>query len=122
MALLGEPIPVQEDDPDATRYYNAWLRDLFVAARNLTLTSREGAPQDGDKAGNLNGVWSVFTSNAVADTEDTIAHNLGRIPIGRLLGDQDKAASLYRSGTDWTSSAIYVKSSAASVAWKLVLF
>jgi len=63
-----------------------------------------------------------FTSNAVADTEDTVAHGLGKIPTGYFVYSRDKAGVLYDGGTSWTSSNIYVKCNVASVAFKIIVF
>lgn len=64
----------------------------------------------------------TYTSNATPDTEDTITHTLRRVPIGRLVIRQDKAASFYDGGTSWDSAAIYLKCDVASVAATIVIF
>ena len=120
--LFTEPVPIAEGDPQAAFYYNAYLRDLFQKAQYLRLTQRSGAPANHDKAGNLNAKWAVFTSNASANTEDTVAHKLGRVPLGWLAAIPDKAANIYLGTTAWTTTDIYVKTSVATVAWKLILF
>lgn len=120
--IVLEPVPIQEDDPNAVSAYNEQLRNLFFAAQNLGLTSRDGAIQDDDKAGNLSAVYVVFTSNAVANTQDTVAHNLGRTPVGYIPVKQDKSAVLYDGTTAFTSSNLYLRSSAATVAWTILVF
>lgn len=57
----------------------------------------------------------------VANTAFTVAHALKRIPIGFIMINTDKATSLYASGTAWTSTAIYLKSSVASCSIKVVV-
>lgn len=71
--------------------------------------------QDGE---NIAGRFIQYTSNAVADTEDTVVHNIGSIPVGYLVLWQDKAGSFYQSptvGTDWNKTNMYLKCSVASV-------
>lgn len=63
-----------------------------------------------------------FTANAVADVENTVVHSLGKIPTGYIVYYQNAAGSLYDSGTSWTSSNIYLKSSVGSVAYKILVF
>lgn len=63
-----------------------------------------------------------LTSNGVANTEDTVVHDLGRVPRGFLVIKADKAGNVYDSGTAWTQSRIYVKSSAATMALTLWIF
>lgn len=54
-----------------------------------------------------------------ADTEFVVAHNLGVVPTGYAVRRQDKAASVYLSGTTWTTTNIYLKASTANVALNL---
>lgn len=122
MALLLEPIPIDPDDPNAAFLYYSQLQQLFSAAKQLRFTQRGGSIQQGDKAGNFSAVWVVFTSNGVANTEDAVTHTLSRVPVGFLQGVPNKAAQIYDSGTTWTSTKIYVKTSVATVAWKLLVF
>lgn len=122
MSLITEPIPFEENDPNVEFLYLNQLQRIVSAANFLSLTSRDGAIQQGDKAGNLNAVWVVFTSNGTANTEDTVPHTLGRVPFGFLASCPDKAAVIYNGTTAWTTSNIYVKTSVATVAWKLLVF
>lgn len=122
MTVLMEPIPIPPNTKNAAFFYNDQLTQLYQTLRNLSLTQRDGAIQDDDKAGNLNGVYVVFTSNGVANTEDTVAHNLGRIPVGYIPVRQDKSAILYDGTTTFTATNLYLKSSAATVAWTVLIF
>lgn len=63
-----------------------------------------------------------YTSNASPDTEDTVAHSLGRAPSYFVVISKDKAGDFYKSGTAWTSSNIYLKCSVASVAASILVF
>ena len=122
MTILGEPIPCDPDDPLATYHQDEYLRQLYMTSQNLSLTQRDGAIQNYDKAGNLSAKHVVFTSNGVANTEDTIPHKLGRVPVGYVVVKQDKAGIVYDGGTDFTTTNIYLKSSVASVAWILMVY
>lgn len=63
-----------------------------------------------------------YTSNAIADTEDTVAHTLKREPTGFIVVDTDKAGIVYRGGTAFTTTDIYLKCSTASTALKVLIF
>lgn len=63
-----------------------------------------------------------FTSNGVANTEDSVAHTLGKVPVGYITVSVDKASIIYAGGTAWTTTAIYLKNSAATVACKIIVF
>ena len=120
MLVFNEPIPIAEGTENAEFHYNEQLRQLFNAALNLQFTN--GTITNNAKAGNFNARWQVFTSNGTANTEDTIAHLLGRVPVGVLASLPDKAAVLYKGTTAWTSTNIYVKTSVATVAWNVMIF
>lgn len=64
----------------------------------------------------------TFTTSATPDASNTIAHTLGKVPIGYIVIYQNKAGSLYDSGTTWTSTNIYLKSNIASVAFRILVF
>jgi hypothetical protein len=122
MGLLGEPLPVAQDDPLATYHQDEYLRQLFITSQNLALTQRNGAINNNDKAGNLAGKYVVFTSNGVANTEDAVSHALGAVPTGYIIVRQDKASLLYTGSTAWTKTTIYLKSSVASTLWTVLVF
>ncbi len=74
-------------------------------------------------AGNIDGVYVAYTSNAVADTEDTVTHNLGRIPVGYIVVDRDKAGIVYSSSKNtWTTTTMKLKCNVASTASTLLVF
>jgi hypothetical protein len=70
---------------------------------------------------NIDCAFASYTSNAVADTEDTVSHTLGKIPTYFFVGDIDKGGVVYRSGTAFTSSNVFLKCSVATCAVKLLL-
>jgi hypothetical protein len=72
-------------------------------------------------ADNFDAAVVSFTSNAAPNTEDAIAHTLGRVPDYFIQGSIDKAGVVYASGTAFTKTHIYVKTSVASAAVKLIL-
>jgi len=122
MPLLADPIPIQENDPAAAYYYNTQLRAIYMATTNLSLTIRDTAIQNNDKAGNLQAVYVTFTSNGVANTEDTVPHVLGFVPKGYIAVKQDKAAILYDGTTAFTTTNLYLRSSVATVVWTVLVF
>ena len=71
---------------------------------------------------NWNGQAVTFTSHVTPDTEDSVAHSLGRVPTGFLILNRDKAGIVYQSGTAWTTSAIFVKTSVASMTTTILVF
>jgi hypothetical protein len=94
------------------------ISSLFTALKGRL---RFGSPTDGYRGENISGEFQVFTSNATPDTEDTVAHTIGAVPVGYIVLKQNKAGSLYLGTTSWTSSNVYFKSNVASVAFTIFL-
>ena len=83
------------------------------------VTGTKAAPEEG----NLYGQVKTYTTNAIANTEDTVSHTLGRVPIGFLILNRDKDKSVvYDSGTAWTAANLYLKCGAASTAVTIWIF
>ena len=113
--------PGKLDERKAAQLTQA-LRDVDRQSSFITFLDINGALASGQKPISLDAVWVRYTSNAVADTTDSVAHNLGRIPLGFFISAPNKAGSVYRSPTAWTSTAISLRASVASLVADLLLF
>ena len=107
---LGLQIIDAVDDKGLVGY----VRDILLRLRMMIDNAHLGFG-DGVNRDNMFGTWVNYTTNAVANTEDTINHNLGFVPVGWLVVTQDKAGSIYKGTTTWTTSQIFLKCSVASV-------
>jgi hypothetical protein len=74
---------------------------------------------DGTDVDNLIGKWMEYSTNAVANTEDALAHNLGVIPVGFLLLVPPATGTILLGPTPWTTSNLYLKCNAASQTAKI---
>lgn len=109
-------------DENKTREYLLGVdSDLTAFAKFAQSRVRFGDGSDGEEGENISGTFQVYTSNAVADTEDTIAHGLGVAPIGFLVINIDKGGVVYDGGTAWDSTNIYLKCSTAATTITLFL-
>lgn len=63
---------------------------------------------------NIQGKWLTYATNGVANTEDTLVHGLGMIPIGFLVVLPPANGFVYRGATVWTVDNLYLKCSQAS--------
>jgi hypothetical protein len=109
------------DKENFVRDIDADVTSLFLLAQGRI---RFGNGVDGANLENISGQWQQFTSDGVANTEFSVAHTVGAIPVGYIIVWQDKAGSLYQgptTGTAWTSTAVYLKCSVASVTFKIAL-
>jgi hypothetical protein len=90
------------------------VKDLQQLIRKIIIRSKRSVDGhlgfgDGVDADNMFGKWKAYTTNAAANTQDTIAHGLNMIPIGWLLFSIDKGGVLYRGATAWDVTNIYLK-------------
>jgi len=105
-----------------------YISDIDSDVNNLVIGSqgrvRFGDGVDGARGENMSGQFQLFTSDATPDTEFSVTHTLGAIPVGRIIFHQDKAGSLYQgptTGTNWTSTTVSFKCDVASVAFLVFL-
>lgn len=76
---------------------------------------------DGLLRDNIDGAWGVVPDTGPANTDFTVVHNLGRIPVGYWLMTTDVATNIYTGTVSWTSTEITLKSSAANAAINLFI-
>lgn len=110
------------EDPRQKFLLNQFMSELRDMAFKLTFLDSDGGTTDGRKAYNFDAVWVAYVSNGSADTEDTVSHNLDRIPLGMLIGVADKTGTVYDSGTTWTTANIFLKADVATLTVNLLVF
>jgi len=97
-------------DDDIIRYLNGLDENLDILLnRGLNFSD------------NFDAVEASYTSNAVADTQDTVAHTLGKTPSGVIVVDIDKGGVVYR-GSAHDSNNLYLKCTVASASVKLLVY
>lgn len=94
------------------------LNSLFSCLQGRV---RFGAGNTGSKGENIAGEWQVVADTGTINTEFTVNHTFGSVPIGYLVTKVNKAGIIYDSGTTWTSSSIYLKCSIANATVSLFL-
>ena len=104
---------------DYLRGVNSDLTNLFLWSKGRV--SFAGVNTDGASGENIAGEFQTFTSSADALTQNTIAHGLGNVPTGYLTMRQNKSASLYTGASVWTTTNIYLISSATSTTYTIFL-
>ncbi len=101
---------------------NQYLVTIGQELALLNLRGPGGTINNNQKPLNFDAIWVLYVSNATPDTEDTVPHSLGRIPVGILVGIPDKAAVVYDSGTDWTTTNLFLKVDTATVTVNIMVF
>ena len=113
---------IREGDTRAPFLWTQYMQELNRMARNLTFLDSDGAIGTGRRCLNIDAVWVRYVSNGTANTEDTVAHNLGRIPVGLWVSAPDKGAVIYKGTTAWTATNVYLKATVLTVTVDLLLF
>ncbi len=89
-------------------------KDLITIFNCLQGRIRFGGGVDGSDGENIDGQWQVISDTGSINTEFSVPHSLGSIPIGYIVTKINKAGIIYDSGTTWTSTTIYLKCSVAN--------
>jgi len=114
MTEIGEspflPIPSNKQEQDLVTSLQSFNKVIaLILNRGITF---------GD---NVDCKLVAYTSNGVVNTQDSVAHTLGRTPTGFIVYDIDKAGVVYRSAAS-DATNLYLKNSAVSVAVKIIVF
>ena len=110
---MGQVTPINQIV--RTESHQTTLNRIFGLAQTVNggLDFGQSSQTPSTYTGNMSGVWATAIAPG-ANVEFAVPHNLGRIPNGYLIFWSSVAAILYQgptTGTAWTTSNIYVKSS-----------
>ena len=112
----------QFEDPSYQAKIKSWFDRVSKRMNEVSFLPPSGAIATDGKPVNFDAIWVAYVSKAAANTEDTVAHALGRTPVDVWVGTPDKSAVIYRGTTTWTSTNIYLKASAATVTVNVLVF
>ena len=110
-----------KSDKDILNYLKTIDTDLSNIFLCLQGRVRFGTGEDGANGENISGEFQTVADSGTADTEFSVAHTLGAVPIGYIVTKIDAGGVVYDSGTTWTSTTIYLKCSSADTAITLFL-
>ena len=108
----------EEETTKKNEEYRGYLDNVDTDVKNI-ITNMQGRISfgeltDGKSGESVSGECSVVSDTGNADTEFTIAHNVGAVPLGFIVTNIDKGGVVYDSGTTWTSTNIYLKCTTAN--------
>lgn len=123
IGMLAEPQPIVLEEGKITaqvaNQVHSVLRGL-IQAFNGKITFGDGT--QASQAGNLDGQWVQFLTPATPDTEFVVPHGIGRLPIGTVVVQQDKAGQVYGSSLgSWSDRVLYLKCTTASVTMRVLV-
>lgn len=76
---------------------------------------------NGSSSDNISGVWATVADTGAANTDFTITHNLGRVPVGYLTMTASIATDIYTGSVSATKTQITLRSSTAHAAISLFI-
>jgi hypothetical protein len=103
---------------DFNKNINTDLKNVMLFSEGRV---RFGNAVDGARGENISGEFHIFTSVKTNTAETVISHTLGSIPTGYLVINQNNSGSLYTSGTGWTISNIYIRSTTTNTQYTIFI-
>jgi hypothetical protein len=96
---------------------NSLIAILQTAWKNLVSLVINGhiGFGDGSKSDNIDGVWVSISTPGSINTDFTVTHNLGRVPVGYLAMTKSAACDLYNGSIAWTSTQMTLRATTAGV-------
>lgn len=76
---------------------------------------------DGTNADNINGSWINVVAPVAPNTDFTVNHNLGRLPVGYWIMQKDRACDVYTGGVASTTTALTLRATVASAVLRLFI-
>lgn len=106
-------------DENVPRNLARWSeRHARVLAGNINYGS---TMSNADRDMNMNCWKAKGTTPAIANTDFTIQHSLGRIPLTINGQDTNNGGVLYRGSVAWTKTAITLRCTTASAAYNVIV-
>ncbi len=105
--------------PTAENVARQVTRDSRVLTRNVSFGS---SMSNTDTSTNMDCAKFTGTSPGSANTDFTLKHSLGRVPLTIVGQDTNSGAVLYRSpATAWTKTTVTLRSTGASSVYNLII-
>ena len=62
---------------------------------------------------NIDGVWVLGNTGAVANADFTLTHNLQRLPVGYIIMQKSAACDIYTGAAAWTTTTLTLRGTVA---------
>jgi hypothetical protein len=108
--ILGDP----NKPTDVTR----WIERIALAANGNINYGDTMSNTDADR--NIN-CWKASGTSPAANTDFTINHSLGRVPITIVGQDTNNGGLLYRGSVAWTKTTVTLRCTTATAAYNVIL-
>src|SRR5208282_6099789 len=118
------PVPV---DPTKLVGSHGWLQSFVsmlqkILQRWAVIINGNLSFGDGVESDNISGAWVSVSTPGTPNTDFTVTHNLGRIPVGYLPMSKAAATDVYTGSVPATATQLTLRATATGVAIKLFIF
>src|SRR6266436_7751467 len=76
---------------------------------------------DGTNLDNINGSWINVVAPVGANTDFTVNHNLGRLPVGYWIMQKDRATDVYTGSVAATATQLTLRATVASAVLRIFI-
>jgi hypothetical protein len=97
----------------------SWLQQIARCLSGNVSFGHDSSNSSSDK--NIEGFKDAGTTPATPDTDFSVAHGLGRVPLGYIVLSLDQPVGIYKSPTAWTTTTAYFRCSTASANYVLIV-
>lgn len=97
-------------------------KDLLTALSNWSLILKSILDGGISFKDNVDATQVSVTSHGTPGTEFSVAHELGKIPVGYVVMGRDGSGTVYDGTTSNTKTDLYLKSDVASKTFRLLIF
>jgi hypothetical protein len=105
---------IEKFDQSGLYKLNEMLRTLVTAVNSIEIV-REGTPE------NVFCDYKAFGTPITPNTEFSISHSLGRVPMGYIVVSQTATGNFYDGSTSNTSATLYLRCNTASVSGNIII-
>jgi hypothetical protein len=114
-------LPINQDKPSIDMFF-AIIQDLIRVLDERDTNLKAILDRGGSFDDNMDVRRVSVVSHVTPGTEFSVAHTFGKIPLGYIVAGQNLAGDVFDGTTANTSTTLFLKSNAASVTFRLVVF
>jgi len=115
-----QAVQLKNPTVDAPDTFKGTLRRLYeTLAKTVNGQISFG---DGTHRENIDGNWVSVTTPGTANTDFTVNHALGRVPVGYIVVDKAAAVDVYTGSVGATKTQLTLRATVINVAIQLFIF
>lgn len=76
---------------------------------------------DGTQSDNIDGIWANVVTPGAPNTDFTVTHNLGRIPVAYFVATKAAACDIYTGSVASTTTTLTLRGTVAGIAVRLFI-